>query len=89
MTTMIHKLIFGECDCCTKPNRVLHRCEAYGIETYACAECRHCSLSDDIDEIEDEIERIRVSGDTSAYSIVYVSDLREALKEAIHCGGVS
>jgi hypothetical protein len=29
-----------QCDCCAAMVRTLHRCFAYGIETYACAKCR-------------------------------------------------
>lgn len=39
----------GECDCCGKM-RPLSKCWAYGIETWACDECR--GLSDDAGEGE-------------------------------------
>lgn len=29
----------GTCDCCDKPDVSVQRCFAYGIETFACAEC--------------------------------------------------
>lgn len=31
---------FKECDCCGEQKPQLTRCIAYGIETFACAECR-------------------------------------------------
>lgn len=43
-------MIFGNCDPCGK-NRVLHRTEAYGIETYACDECAGGTL--DLDDYLD------------------------------------
>jgi hypothetical protein len=55
---MTHHLIFGECDCCGTRNRVLTTCVAYGSDTAACTECRYGSLSDDADELHNEIERL-------------------------------
>jgi len=51
-------LIFGQCDCCGKDNRVLHRGEAAGCEAYACAECRYTDPAEEAYEIEEEIEAI-------------------------------
>ena len=39
----------GECDCCGKRRVTLRQCWAYGIETWACAECR----DDDEEMLED------------------------------------
>jgi hypothetical protein len=44
-------MIFGECDCCGKANRVLHRAEVCGVETHYCAECEFGVLSDDAEDI--------------------------------------
>ena len=35
-----------------------------GIETYACAECLGGELGDDIDDLEDEIDRLLELGET-------------------------
>ena len=76
-----HKLIFGECDCCGTPNRVLHRCEVTGIETYACAICRNGELSDDIDDLEGEIESLAPKAE-SGEQWAHVCALEAALVEA-------
>lgn len=55
-------LIFGECDACGAPNRVLHRTVAYGIETCACAACFDRPLADDADDLQDAIDEAREAG---------------------------
>lgn len=57
-------IIFGECDYCTAKNRMLHKGEVTGIETYACAECYGRELADDVDDLQDEIERLRPLAET-------------------------
>jgi hypothetical protein len=81
-TTKTFRMIFGECDCCAKPNRVLHRGEVTGIETYACAECRGSSLSDEIDDLEDEIERCVQARPESGEQWAHIAALEGALLEA-------
>lgn len=75
------KLLFGECDACGAPNRVLHQCIAYGIETCACALCRGGTLADDIDDLEAELECLRALAE-AARPIVLVARLEAALAEA-------
>jgi hypothetical protein len=43
----------GECDCCGG-QRPLTRCWAYGIETYACEECRGGDPDEAYDRQRDE-----------------------------------
>lgn len=69
-------LTFGECDCCGKV-RVLHNIVAYGIEISACTICRGGNLSDDIDDLEDEIERVKNNPDCQAYYYALLAALRE------------
>lgn len=57
---MTHKLICGECECCGTSNRVLHHATTgCGLEAYACALCRCGDLSDDLDNLEAEIEALQ------------------------------
>lgn len=51
----------GDCDCCSK-YRPLSRCWAYGIETWACDECRGFEESEprteeDLDQEDEEQQR--------------------------------
>jgi hypothetical protein len=78
---MTHKMIFGECDACATKNRVLHLCEAYGIETAACALCRNGDLSDDLDDLEAEIESLCLFGAGEA-DVARICALELALAEA-------
>lgn len=74
-------IIFGECDCCSAKNRVLHRGEVTGIETYACQECQYGSLADDIDDLEGEIEALRPKAETGE-QWAHLCALEAALTEA-------
>jgi hypothetical protein len=74
-------MTFGTCDCCDKPNRVLHRCEAYGIETYACAQCHCRPLSDDADELQGEIEDLLPKAETGE-QWAHIAALEAAYVEA-------
>jgi hypothetical protein len=78
---MTHKMIFGECDACATKNRVLHLCEAYGIETAACAICRGGDLSDDLDDLEAEIEALQSEAE-SGEQWAHICALEAALVEA-------
>lgn len=71
-------MIFGECDACGAPNRVLHRTVAYGIETCACAACFGNPLADDADDLRDAIDEARVAGAGAR-----LTRLAAALAEAI------
>lgn len=79
---MTYRMIFGECDCCATPNRVLHHGEVTGIETYACAECSCGILSDDLDDLEDEIERCQEAKPETAEQWARIAALEAALVEA-------
>lgn len=74
----VTKLILGECDCCAKPNRVLHHCWAHGMETAACSECQGNPLADDIPDLQDEIDRRYEAGNWD-----HVMELHAALTEAM------
>lgn len=74
------KLIFGECDACSAPNRVLHRCIAYGIETCGCSACFGRPLADDIDDLEGELEHWRALPEAER-PIVLIARLEVALVE--------
>jgi len=77
-------LNLAECECCGAPNRVLHRCVVYGIEASACAICRGDALSDDIDDLRDEIDRVyREQPDDHRYGIQLQAAIIEALSSAI------
>jgi hypothetical protein len=78
---MTSKLIFGDCDCCGKPNRVLHFALAHSIETWACAECHGNKLSDDVDDLNDEIYRLNPKAETSEQH-AHLCSLYAALEEA-------
>lgn len=75
-------LNLGECDSCGAPNRVLHRCVVYGIDTSACAACRRDPLSDDITDLHDEIDRKFAAGDWTGMMELHAA-LTEALCSAI------
>jgi hypothetical protein len=76
-------MIFGECDCCVTNNRVLHYGEVTGIETYACRSCHYGgSLSEDIDALEDEIERLVKSEPKTGKQLAHICALEAALVEA-------
>lgn len=77
----MNTIIFGECDCCSAKNRVLHRGEVTGIETYACAECSNGHLSYDIDDLEGEIETLRPKAETGE-QWAHLCALEAALVEA-------
>lgn len=77
-------LTLGECECCGAPNRVLHRCVAYGIEASACAICRGDALSDDIGDLRDEIDRAyREQPNDHRYGIQLQAAITEAISSAI------
>lgn len=80
-TAPAYRMIFGECDCCGARNRVLHRGEASGLEAYACSRCHFSALSDDIDDLEDEIEHLKPLADDGA-KWAYICALEAALIEA-------
>lgn len=73
-------MIFGECDSCRAPRRVLHQTVAYGIETYACRVCFGEPLSEDIEELLVEIEKLHPPRDLD--KDLYLRDLYIALLEA-------
>lgn len=77
------RLIFGECDCCGKPNRVLHRGESCGCEAYACADCHFGgSLADDADDLTDEIDRLIPDAETGE-QWAHICALEAAYVEAV------
>lgn len=79
----VKALPFGDCDCCQKPNRVLHHCWAHGTETAACAECQGNPLSDDIDDLQDEIDRLRPLAETAEQWAAHrIGALESAVDEA-------
>jgi hypothetical protein len=81
---MTTRLIFGECDACAKPNRVLRHAIVGGTETYACAPCGAGSLADDVDDIEAEIDRLKPMAETGA-QWGHLCALEAALVEAREC----
>jgi hypothetical protein len=57
-------LIRGECDCCGRGPRVLRFVIAYGIDTFACAEC-HGEPPDAFEEDDEyarDVEEHGISG---------------------------
>ena len=80
---MAYRMTFGTCDCCDKQNRVLHRGEVTGIETYACAECHWGGhLSDDLDDLEDAIDDLKAKPSSSEDGARHLANLEAALVEA-------
>jgi hypothetical protein len=80
---MAYRTIFGTCDCCDARNRVLHYAEVTGIETYGCAECKWGGhLSDDLDDLEDEIERCLEAKPKTGEQLAHIAALEAALVEA-------
>jgi hypothetical protein len=47
--------IIGTCDCCERRLVIISRCEAYGIETYACYLCRGDDSLDPYGEYDEMI----------------------------------
>ena len=78
-----YRMIFGECEPCGKPGRVLHHGEVSGLETYYCAECGGGKLSDDLDDLQDEIERIIEAKPTTAKEWLRVRDMAAAVASII------
>lgn len=64
---MTYRFIFGECDCCAKPNRVLHHGFACGIEAYGCTDCTCGDRNADADDIQDEIETLKPKAETGEH----------------------
>ena len=73
-------MIFGECDNCGAKNRVLTPGVAYGIEGAFCRECRGDDLSEDRDDLLDEIERLKPPAETGS-QWAHLCALQSALDE--------
>lgn len=79
-------LNLGECECCGAPNRVLHpTTTAYGMDASPCAACCGGSLADDIDDLRDEIDRLRALASTAA-QWAHVCALQGAVIAATNSG---
>jgi Zn-finger protein len=79
---MTYRMVFGKCDWCGRPNRVLHRGDTAGLEAWACAECHDRPLSDDVDDLLDEIARLRETASTN-HDRALLRDMETALLEAL------
>ena len=75
-------MIFGQCDCCAKPNRVLHHRWPSGVETWACAECCYGDLIDDISDIEQAIATLKAEPSLSEDGARHLANLETALRDA-------
>lgn len=75
-------LIIGECECCGALNRVLHPTTAYGMDASPCSPCRGNPLSDDIDDLRDEVDRRYEAGQWAGMMELHAA-LTEAMGEAI------
>jgi hypothetical protein len=74
-------IIFGQCDCCAK-YRVLHERWPWGTETWACTKCCFGDLSDDICDLEEEIQKLEAIPNLQDDNVEYLKQLRIALTEA-------
>lgn len=75
-------MIFGQCDCCGTPNRVLRQGgRLLGMDAYACAICRNGELGEDINDLEDEIYHLRSKAKTDK-QWEHIGALKAALVEA-------
>lgn len=61
---MATKILIGQCDCCGKNHRLLHRTVFSGLDTSACSFCCQRDPEEDREDIESEIARLRPNAET-------------------------
>jgi hypothetical protein len=75
-------MIFGSCDCCEAHHRILHGWSVLGLETWACTICSYGDITEDICDLEDEIEAVEAIPNVGDDNADYLKRLKQALAEA-------
>jgi hypothetical protein len=73
---------FGQCDVCAENHRILHGWQVCGLETWACTICSYGDPSEDIYDLEDEIEALQAMPALGDDNEEYLKHLKVALHNA-------